>query len=446
MTLMLNSKIAWLESQYLYPHHFQQQERYLEALLEARCAAISPYVWGFHKLNIDSGALAEGRVSIVAASGILPDGTPFDLPATAPLPIPVAVPASIKDQLVYLVLPIYQAGTLHLDATASGSSDRIARYRLRMLDVFDYAADAPKSEQVESAMLNFGLALEQQDLGGYSVLPIARVREVTPEGAVILESAFVPSVINVRGSPRLDAWLIDVIGQVRQRAEALAARFNQSGGNSAIADFLLLQLLNRTEPRLRHIHSLRQLHPEALYMELLGLMGELATFTTDSKRPAELPGYNHDELQSCFQPLLDRLGGHLSAVLEQTAVALPVEERQFGIHVARIVDRSLLRQAEFVLSVRADLATDILREQVPNTVKVGSVETIRDLVNNQLPGIGLRSLAMAPREIPFHAGAVYFGLDSRCEQWQQLRNSGGFALHVAGDYPALKIELWAIRR
>jgi len=29
--------------------------------------------------------------------------------------------------------------------------------------------------------------------------------------------------------------------------------------------------------------------------------------------------------------------------------------------------------------------------------------------------------------------------------WKQLENSGGMALHVAGDFPDLTLELWAIR-
>lgn len=442
---MQNSKIAWLESQYLYPQHFQQQERYFEALIDSRATAIKPYIWGFSELTLDSGALAEGRVAMISAAGILPDGTPFDLPGMAPLPPAISVPSGSAGQKIYLILPSYRPGSRHLDANPSGTSERIARYRMRMLDVFDYAAEVPQSEPIEAAVLNFALALEAEDLGGYISLPIARIREVTAEGAVVLDNTFIPSTLCVFGSQRLKAWLADIIGLLKQRAEALAARFNQAGGSSAIADFMLLQLMNRYEPRLRHFAAIRLLHPERLYVELLGLMGELATFTTDSKRPTELPFYNHEDPHACFQPLVDRLGRFLSAVLEQTAISLPVEERQFGIRVARIVDRSLLRQANFILVARADIATDAMREQLPGLLKVGSVETIRDLVNNQLPGIGVNALPVAPREIPFQAGSVYFELDSNAEQWKQLRNSGGFAFHVAGDLPNFQLELWAIR-
>ena len=31
------------------------------------------------------------------------------------------------------------------------------------------------------------------------------------------------------------------------------------------------------------------------------------------------------------------------------------------------------------------------------------------------------------------------------EHWQQLNNSGGFAFHIAGQFPGLNLAFWAIR-
>jgi type VI secretion system protein ImpJ len=40
---------------------------------------------------------------------------------------------------------------------------------------------------------------------------------------------------------------------------------------------------------------------------------------------------------------------------------------------------------------------------------------------------------------------VYFELDQSNELWVQLKTSGGIALHVAGEFPGLVLEFWAIR-
>ena len=58
----------------------------------------------------------------------------------------------------------------------------------------------------------------------------------------------------------------------------------------------------------------------------------------------------------------------------------------------------------------------------------------------------LRALPVAPRQLPFHAGFHYFELDRGGELWKQLERSGSLALHVAGDFPGLELELWAIRQ
>lgn len=444
--MVKHNKIAWMESQYLFPHHFQQQERYIEATIEHRAKAIRPFVWGFEALEIDASQLNEQRISLARANGIMTDGCPFDLPHNAPLPQPVLVDQQVKNELVYLVLPIYQAGSRYIENSTAGEG--VARYRLQELEVFDYCSDNNNAEQVESATLQFRLALEHENLGGFTCLPIAKISEVTQEGAIILDKKFIPPVLCVNANPILQGYLSDIIGMLHQRGDLLSHRFNtgtQDNNSAAIADFMLLQLINGAEPALRHLDNIKRTHPETLYSQLVTLSGELATFTTKSKRPIRFEPYKHNNLYQCYLPIIETLSKQLSVVLEQTAVSLPIEKRQYGIYVSRITDRSLLSQSRFILAAKANVSTDQLRAHLPKHVKIGSVETIRDLVNNQLTGITLTNLAMAPREISYTAGFVYFELDAHGDQWQSLNNSGGFAFHIAGDLPELAVEFWAIR-
>ena len=63
-----------------------------------------------------------------------------------------------------------------------------------------------------------------------------------------------------------------------------------------------------------------------------------------------------------------------------------------------------------------------------------------------LPGIPLRALPVAPRQIPFDSGSTYFELDASSEHWPDMKDSGGFAIHVGGDFPGMEMDFWAIRR
>jgi type VI secretion system protein ImpJ len=40
---------------------------------------------------------------------------------------------------------------------------------------------------------------------------------------------------------------------------------------------------------------------------------------------------------------------------------------------------------------------------------------------------------------------TYFELERTGTFWKQLGQSGGIAIHLAGDFPKAELELWAIR-
>jgi type VI secretion system protein ImpJ len=234
---------------------------------------------------------------------------------------------------------------------------------------------------------------------------------------------------------------------INQRAEVIANRLTQGEGSStSIVDFLMLQLLNKYQPLFEHYQASVGLHPEELYRVLISFAGELCTFTRAEKRHPTFLKYNHEKLSEIFGQCMFVINHGLSSVLEQTAIQLPLSESQHGIHVAQLTNKRLLGQAEFILAIKASVPADAMRERLPGQIKIGSVETIRELVNNQLTGVGVVNLPVAPREVPYHAGYQYFQLVKENIHWERLKTSGGIALHLSGDYPSLKLELWAINK
>jgi type VI secretion system protein ImpJ len=279
------------------------------------------------------------------------------------------------------------------------------------------------------------------------VLPAARVVERRADNQVSLDRQRFAPLLDVAAHPVLKAYLDELLGLVRQRGDALAARMTQvgSGGVAEISDFLLLQTVNRYEPLLAHLARTSTLHPQRFYEYALALAGDLATFR-DARRASSFGPYVHDDLALSFRPLMDDLRRSLSMVLEQSAIRIELHDRKFGVRVAVISDVELQRNAVFVLAVTSTMQGEALRARFPTQVKIGPVERIRDLVNLQLPGVGLQALPVAPRQIPFHTGACYFELETRgSDLWRQLEQSGGVAMHIAGDFPGLELEFWAIR-
>jgi type VI secretion system protein ImpJ len=439
------NKVVWSEGMLLQPQHLQQHDRYWQSQLEARVAALRPYGWGFSSLKIDEQQLGLGKIALQACNAVLPDGTPFNLPAEDDLPLPLDVPADARNVLVVLALPLRRHGVAEV-GDQSGP-DNFARHRSDDYEVWD-SNGLDNSALMQVGKLRLRLALESEVAHAYATAGVARVVERRADNRVVLDADYCPPCMDFRAAPRLAGFADELVGLLHQRGDALAGRLSQPGaaGAAEIADFLLLQLLNRVEPLFIHLAAATGVHPETLYRAMLQLAGELATFTEAGKRTAAYPQYRHSELADSFAPLIAALRKSLSTVMDSAAVSIALDERQFGIRVAVLPDKELLRSATFVLAVNAQIPPEILRGAFPPQVKIGSVEKIRDLVNLQLPGIGLRALPVAPRQLPFYAGYTYFELDSKSEYFQHLNNSAGFAMHVAGDFPGLQMQFWAIRR
>ena len=126
-------------------------------------------------------------------------------------------------------------------------------------------------------------------------------------------------------------------------------------------------------------------------------------------------------------------------------MSIPIEPKKYGLSLATVADRTLFSTAVFVLAVRADVPAEELRQLFPTQLKIARADKIAEFVNLQLPGIALRPIPVAPRQLPYHAGFVYFELDQASEFWGQLQTTGAIGLHVGGEFPGLKLEFWAIR-
>ena len=441
-----DSKVLWTEGLFLQPHHFQQADRYTEALVSGLARRIRPYGWGVSALEIDDEVLKVGQFALKSVSGLTHDGTVFRVPMTDDHPPALEVPTTVKDCVVYLTVPQRRQGATEVDM--SGAEMSASRLRPTEIEVTDTMGQEKKPVVLGVGKMRLQFALAVDDLADKLAIPVARIIEVRPDKEIILDQAFIPSCLDIRAAHPLDAFVRELEGLLSHRMQALSGRLAESGsarGAAEVQDFMLLSVVNRSLPLIRHLTRIENLHPEDFYRTCVSLAGELSVFMSADKEPPNFPAYEHDNLSGSFSPVIRTLRQYLSSVLEQTAIAIKLEERKYGISVGVIADRKLLCNAGFVLAVDADIPAEDVRRHFAGQAKIGPVEEIRQLVNSALPGITLRPLPVAPRQIPYHAGVVYFELEPESQYWAKMTTSGGIAVHVSGQYPGLKMELWAIR-
>ncbi|QEY16729.1 type VI secretion system baseplate subunit TssK [Cellvibrio sp. KY-GH-1] len=439
-------KVVWCEGMFLRPQHFQQQERYLEQMRHQRAQAPANYFWGFRNLRIDSAALSQGIIAVTEAEGIFPDGTPFAFSLPQEAPAPLVIGEGVNDQLVYLALPAqqHQSELVAFDPLEQS----LARYGVEDFLAEDINSIGGEPAELQIARPRLRLLLQTELTDSWVALGMLRIVERRADRQLAIDPLYIPALISVFASSTLTHLINEVLGLVRQRADVLSTRISQAGrgGISEVGEFLMLQLLNRSEPLIAHLLQGRGLGPETAYLQLIALCGELATFASDSRRCEHLPAYWHDDAEQSFHSLVQLLRRYLSTVLEQNAIEIPLIEKNYGVRIGQVVDRELFNSCQFVLAVRASVPTDTLKQSFPRQIKLGSVDKIRDLVNLQLPGILIQSLPIAPRQIPYHTGSHYFELDTGSEMWKAFVSSGTIAMHIAGDFPDLEIQCWAIRR
>ncbi|MCE0462638.1 type VI secretion system baseplate subunit TssK [Pseudomonas uvaldensis] len=441
---MSHDKVIWQEGMLLRPQHLQHNDRYIDHQLKFRTRFLACYAWGFLALDIDAQFLNMGQVVVSRASGVLPDGSLFELSSTAD-PLALAVPSNTRNASIYLALPLLTGN--HIESRRPEQSDVLARYTTYETQVVDSNAVHASSSQISCGRPDLRLLLgEQQSDQAFVKLKLCEVLDATSDGVIRLDPDFVPTFIQAGSSNYLLSCLKEVIGMLAHRGNSLAERIRAHGsaGGTQVGDFMMLQLINRTELVLRHDLDLEQLHPERLYRTLLALLGELATFASE-KRPAFSHPYRHNDQGGCFRNLMQAIRQMLSMVLEQHAIELPLQARQYGIRVSPITDPSLMDSASFVLAASAQCDGEVLRRRLPSQLKVAPVEQIRQWVNLHLPGIRIRPLPVAPRQIAFHANKAYFILELTPENLARLKRSAGFAFHVSGDFTELELNFWAIR-
>lgn len=440
------NQVIWNEGLFIQPQHFQQQARFFTHQLQQRIAAVSPYLYGFKLIELNQEYLSFGKIAIVRAKGIMPDGTVFDIPNDVPPPAPMTIEdVSAVNQIVYLTLPMQTDGMLEVRWPESHGNNR---HTVQYQEIKDTMTEEGSYVNVALSTPNVGLALEQDDRSSFTCLALGKILDKRPDGSLVMDENFYPTSYSLEAVPPLKRFLGEVSGLMRERAKNIAKRIGtpDQSGVADITDFNLLLSLNRMHPYFQHLSRCNQVHPEELYIAFSQACGELTTFTDDSRLPEEYPSYQHERLRESFITLEETLRRILSTVMQPRAVSLPIIKQRYGMLTSPLQDRSLLQGADFILAVRARMPNEQLRQQFLQQAKIASLEEINKLVNLQLPGIPLISLPVAPRYLPYHSGFNYFELDRTSAHWQHMmKNTAGFGFHIAGQFPELELQFWAIR-
>ena len=439
-------RILWGEGVFLHPHHFQQQERFLEAGIARALAFAQNHPWGADVVELDRDALAGGVLALNRLELTFQDGTWFSAPDQEPLPLARQLddlPGLGLATLVHAGLPLVDGFGGNAPAEPSG---RPVRFKVERVPVPDLFTDALETE-LTVLRTQARLLLEPESRDGHLALPIARlVRDAT--GAWAIDDGFLPPLATLAGAPPLLAMLkrLQDILQVKSRTLAEGHRERAHGvleyGPSDLGTFWLLHTVNRAWPLVGHFLACPRSHPEEVYKALAQLAGELLTFSS-ARILADIPPYRHLDLAGSFQSLDRLLRELLDTVISSRYALIPLTQARPSFHTARLDGE---RDCDFYLSVAGARPAAEILETVPLKFKVGSPDDVDRMLNSALPGVGLSHVARTPAAVPVRVGNHYFALEPAGPVFQRMLQARSICIYVPESGPPLKLELIAVFR
>lgn len=444
------NRIMWSEGMFLLPQHFQYQDEFHQRQLAEARHAQHPFQWGVQQIAFDEGALEQGTLRLTRLKLVFPDGAMIDAPQHDPLP-----PGRSLDDLarngevrIYAALRILEPWSpSYLDDEASRHGGR--RYLQRFETRPDLNEGAPENE-LGTLELNATLLMEGDNLDGHVHCPIALLKRNAAGGFSLSSDDFMPPALHIDAVALPFDIANRLIGMLQARSEALSGRRRERAdqvaefGSSDVTLFWLLYTINRAYPQLSHLLAHPRLHPESLYRFMADLAASLSTFSM-SHRLADIPDYDHANPAHSLLGLERMLRELLEIVVPNQYIPIPLEQTRPSYYVGRLND-ARLKDADFYISVHADMPGAQILELVPRAFKVGSPEDIEVVVNTAMPGGTLTHAARLPSAIPVRLDNHYFALEPRGAVYERMMEAQAIAFYVPSGFRNLSIELMAVMK
>jgi type VI secretion system protein ImpJ len=426
--MKVERKVAWTRGMLMLPQHLQQQERYHESLLNARLDALEPYAFGALKVALDPSALraAEGRVSLLAFDGIMPDGTPLSIGSerglSAPPPIAVtanALPASGRPLSVYLAIARERVGADNYGL--SGDDHEGLRYGVDKTEL----ADRAKNDRRDIVMLaapitKLVLGEKAVSQEAYDSLKIAEI--VHGATGLSYSESYIPPCLRISAAPGLVDRIQRLRGRMVERHIALTARRRETDEGRIeysavdVTRYLQLHAINGALPALHHLGSSGDVAPRLAFLMLTQVVGQLATFSTDvdMKQPFD---FRFDDLQQSFERVLDLAEELLQLTDRQLYVSCPLVFAD-GVFRASLADPRLHGAQRYVLAIKSDLERQRLINEVEQNAKIATgvfMKQLRKAAFGGVPATAIRDDELDPsRKLPIQIerqrGWTYFNI------------------------------------
>lgn len=429
--------MRWTEGMFLRPQHFQQFDLFLENREYSRFRALETFGWGLLQLEIDTGALSNFVFNVTALRAVLPDGAMIDVPGNARIGarqfdgLMKEVGASLEVSLGVRARDDRGPQTL---ASEGGSSD----YRFVTVEDEAYDIDAGRDPApLERLSYNLRVFMGQEPADGYATLALARLKR-TGDAAhpVEFDLGFSPPALVLAGSPVLH----DAARAVVERLARVIEKLGQKRGGNDPDPLILYYGLSGSLPVLRDMVQDGQVHPRALYHELVRLAGALLYRDKTGRSADVVPRYDHRDPAPVFLRLRELIFELSEAEFEVGYRRCPMEREGDRFSVV-LPSETKQAGAQFFLELGAADSINQLPLKMM-TARISHPGRIDFLRTNALPGVPAEARPAAPTELPRGQTGTYYRLKHEESEWMvHVAPAGEISVFIMDCPSDVKINL-----
>ncbi|WP_317419073.1 MULTISPECIES: type VI secretion system baseplate subunit TssK [unclassified Morganella (in: enterobacteria)] len=421
--MMINETagIWWLEGLFLQPEHFIQESRLHSYCLRDVTQQLSGGLAGFSRLMTDESLTGAGKLTLLQAHGVMPDGTPF----ITDTPLSVSLDGLAGDMTFLLTLPLSSAPDRFTAKPLSVSENREPQMREPVM--------------TSAAHLNLQLKCASQCREDETGLKVARLHCREGAGHPLPEAEFCAPYLFVQDNPWLSRRAEDIRLLLAQRLQRL---YNAPAGETACLHL---------QPLLTQLQSLAagdRIFCRDFYRFCLHLQSVLYALTA-TPAPEPQP-WRNDDHAGLFTPCIQSLKHLLAPQTRQHIQPLNWDTRLLTTRrLLRLAlpESAFAEQSRLIVEYADDSGRPPDAGRTARLLKLAGNRQIAACVNNGLTGIPLLPLNSVPEGITTHPGAIYFEPDIRSPLWAQMAQDDlVLALHIDGQLPHARLNAILITR
>lgn len=448
-----NRQLYWGQGQFLTPQHFQQQDLFNLWQQHYYWRLGNPFGWGVVSLQIREEGLAANlfeisRLELVTHSGlVLQGGSEFVHPNARlssrtfqGIMDPGGAPLS-----VYVGLPRYENDQVNVVADGNTAAEGAlpARFVLTQRERPDlFQLDTPTAS-ISYVDYNVPIFFSREELfakaeQSVELIKIAELVQVTAGGGVRLSNSYIPPCIHLRGSSALYGKMCGLRDTLTSKGQEFEGLKRQRPDPVRLQ---MMQTLNRYIPWLHHVTEGANIHPEPTYGLLRQMVGEFSVFsenisvlgtTVGGQEDAarDLPRYDHDRLNLCFDPVLARLQDliHSMNAGTEAGITLAREGRFYRAFLPPSIFEG--ERTRYYLMFDSPIRGEQLWQRLRKTGKVSTIADMQQLLQQALFGLRIDLLPSPPDDVPQRGGnKTFFQIDTRDLNWQRIREQQNIALY-----------------